>query len=357
MTCAAVHLLHGSLYLRPDTMSKNWRNSIGPLLALVTAAVGQVVMSTALDSCLDLSSASPVSQRLAFTSYYAQLVSEPAGGSLLRVVLLGQSSTSGGAFNSETNLLPTIVASSQVLTFPIAGNSSALCSAIRGPTLSSMTSTAGSASESSSSGCPYAAGELAVGVAIPLPASYAYTTVTTQLLFLDSSSPALTLACYNLAVTPYYPSLVPYRVLFYIPIALVASLMLALVAARTYAARTDVIHEQEAHLASSLTLKLSHPTARQFRWVRTWYAAWSGRQVIASGSLRRFVTPEMVELLALLIQFTLVATVAVDWPNFVCEFLRYLCSCLLAWTNITVIFLDPILTQATWPALIYSAWA
>lgn len=50
-----------------------------------------------------------------------------------------------------------------------------------------------------------------------------------------------------------------------------------------------------------------------------WFGAWAGRQVVGSGSLRRYVTVELREIWQIMAWFTLVGTTAVNWPDFACE--------------------------------------
>lgn len=54
-------------------------------------------------------------------------------------------------------------------------------------------------------------------------------------------------------------------------------------------------------------------------WGAIWFNAWAGKQIVMSGSLRRYVTAEIRELFATIAWFTLVGTVAVEWPGFSCK--------------------------------------
>ena len=209
-----------------------------------------------------------------------------------------------------TNFLSAVVSTTEVLTFQQAQNQSALCSSIRNPsTVDNATSTS----------CPYGAGEIALGVEIPLEGSFGLTTITTHLTVLDPSVPPVQLACYMISVTPYYPSYFPYKILHYLPIFLLASYLLIYVISRFWAAHSDFVHENETHLASSLTLKLSVMDSLGDPWKMVIYSAWAGKQLVGSGSLRRFSTLELREVWNTLAWFSIVGMVAVNWTSFACE--------------------------------------
>lgn len=291
--------------------------------------------SLQFESCLD-GNAAPPSQQLNFDTVYGQFdqgqtiegertdgfdwINRPAvyrqngtrltgdGGKVMRLVLVGSVAGSSPGFSNLTNLLQTVVVSNEIL-FPVGiVNSSALCAAVRNPT---GTVAAGG------SGCPYGSGDIAVGVQLPFTSSYQLTTVSSKVVFLDASSPALTLACYNIIFTPYYPNYFAYNIIRYFAIVLLAAYLLVYMIARLYAAHTYVIHENETQLASSLTLKLSGPSSTRHRWAKVFYSAFAS---IRGGSLRRYVTPEFSEVFLVVMSLTLVGTVAVGWPDFVCKF-------------------------------------
>lgn len=240
----------------------------------------------------------------------------------MRILLTGTTAAESQGYSNVTNFLSTLVINSQILTFGVGSNQTALCSAIRtssgsGGAMSSGAVTIGS------SGCPYGPGEIALGVSIPLAGSYPLTTITTQLKVLDPSVPPNILACLDLAFSPYYPNYYPYLIFHYFPIGILATYLLIYIIARAWASHTDFVHEHESQLAASLTLKLSSSNtgvSKRTRWA-VWFKAWAGRQVVGSGSLRRFVTAEVRELWQAAVWWTLVGTVAVNWPEFSCEFL------------------------------------
>ncbi|GAA6036881.1 hypothetical protein JCM8097_006330 [Rhodosporidiobolus ruineniae] len=252
-------------------------------------------------------------------------------GDLLRVVLVGNTVDVSEGYSNDTSYLSTLVLSSSVLTFDIAANSSWLCSSIRTNEGTTGTTTNGSAVVTDS-GCPYS-GEIAVGVTIPLASSYPLTTITTSVVALDPSVPALHLACYDLDFTPYYPDYFAYPLVRFLVIGLLALFLLLYTLARIYASYTTWLSDNEAELASSLTLKISSPHAnvsRRRMYGAVWFGAWAGKQVVASGSLRRYVTAELRELFQTIAWFSLIGTVAVKWPGF-----SYPIFAETAWTTLT----------------------
>ncbi|GAA6058577.1 hypothetical protein JCM10212_007016 [Sporobolomyces blumeae] len=253
-------------------------------------------------------------------------------GDVLRVVLTGSTVATSEGYSNETNLVSTLVLDSSILTFDIFRNSSALCSSIRTVGGETGTITNGSAIVRES-GCPYS-GDIALGFAVPLTSSYPLTTITTNLVALDPSDPAIRLACYDLAFTPYYPDYFAYPLVRYVVIGIVSLYLVLYVLARFYASYTSWLSDNEAHIASSLTLKITatnDPSIRQM-WGAIWFNAWAGKQVVLSGSLRRYVTAELRELFATVAWFTMVGTVAVHWPGFA----------------------YPVFKQTAWTSLVYN---
>ncbi|KAL8283166.1 hypothetical protein RQP46_005944 [Phenoliferia psychrophenolica] len=324
------------------------------------SAWAQVLYRANLASCLDQGSdfTAPIDQQLNFTSLWAQFdVGQQATGQyargfdvatrptirgssaaltgtdqrVLRLVLVGSTGDESQGYSNSTSYLSTIDIDAQVLTFPIASNESALCSSIRSPNAQTTTTSNGTATVTDS-GCPYGPGDVALGLDVPLGSSYPLTTITTRVVVLDPSMPALHLACYDVDVTPYYPHFFAYKLVTYLVVALLALYCLAYLVARVWAAHSDFVHESETQLATSLTLKLSSTDAaipKTRVWGSVWWGAWSGRQVVGSGSLRRYLTAEFRELWHVALWWSLVGTVAVEWPDF-----SYPVFARTAWTNL-----------------------
>ncbi|GAA5902192.1 hypothetical protein JCM6882_006725 [Rhodosporidiobolus microsporus] len=333
------------------------------LATFTSPTTAQLIHVSQPRSCLGTGSlVAPLSRQLQITDLYAQLdqgqqsVGAKAGGisfdalpaplftqegdvltgrgDVLRVVLVGNVEDESEGYSNDTSYLSTLVVSSEVLTFEVAANSSWLCSSIRTNEGTTGTTTNGSAVVTDS-GCPYQ-GEVAVGLTIPLASSYPLTTITTSVVALDPSVPALHLACYDLDFTPYYPDYFAYPLIRYVVIGLLGFYLLLYVLARAYASYTTWLSDNEAELASSLTLKISSPAhadvSRREMYGAVWFGAWAGKQVVASGSLRRYVTAEVRELFQTVAWFSLVGTVAVKWPGFA----------------------YPVFAQTAWTALIYN---
>lgn len=308
--------------------------SIFVWLSLALTGHAQILSFTP-SSCLDPDSAGSAAELLQFDTAYAQFdqgqtaagqlgsgidlgqlglysdnSTELSGtGAMLRLVLTGTTQAESDGYSNVTTFLSTMSEDTDFLTFPVSSNKSALCNAIRTEGVNGL-------------GCPYGPGTIAMGVQIPLHNSFQFTTLSTQVVVLDSSVPALTLACYDLAVTPYYPSFVAYPLLRWFVVGLLATYLLLYAVARLWASQTNWRHDNETFLATSLTLKLSTAEtalSRRQRWSSIWFSAWAGRQVVGSGSLRRFLTSESREVFTTVAWFSLIGTVAVEWPGFACE--------------------------------------
>ncbi|GAA6005695.1 hypothetical protein JCM10207_005298 [Rhodosporidiobolus poonsookiae] len=333
------------------------------ILALVSPSRAQLVsLSLSQRNCLGTGNlVAPQDNQLVLSTAYAQLdqgqraLGEKAGGisfdnlpaplftqngeiltgqgDVLRVVLVGDTVAESEGYSNDTSYLSTLVVNSEVLTFSVARNSSSLCSAIRTDEGTTGTTTNGSAVVTDS-GCPYS-GTIALGITIPLADSYPLTTITTSVVALDPSVPAMHLACYDLDFTPYYPDFFAYALIRYLIIGLLALYLVLYAFSRAYASYTTWLADNEAELASSLTLKISAPHAipsRRKMYGEMWNGAWAGKQIVASGNLRRFNTAEFREVFGTVVWFTLVGTVAVKWPGFA----------------------YPVFAQTAWTSLIYN---
>ncbi|SCZ90898.1 BZ3500_MvSof-1268-A1-R1_Chr1-3g02361 [Microbotryum saponariae] len=331
--------------------------SLGMMASLPTIVSSSGLLKYTPSSCLPKDTlAAPDSQQLKMTALYAQFdqgqtfagqkangynlgatgqypVFDKDGarytsttGTLLRVVLVGTTQALAQGYSNTTTYLSTVDIDANVLSFPIYSNQSALCSGIR---------TSAGANSTTGSGCPYQ-GDIALGFSIVLGDSYAATTITSKLIVLDPSVPAKHLACYDLEFTPFYPKYFVYPLVLYFVIALLSLYLVLYVIARLNAAYTAWLQDNETHLASSLTLKISSHTgtlSRRKMWGAIWFNAWAGREVVASGSLRRFGTAELREVLVTIQWASLVGTIAVNWPGFA----------------------YPIFAQTAWTTLVYNS--
>ena len=222
-----------------------WPTGAAVAIWAVGAAIatnGQVLHATRFKSCLPQGgTTAPVNQQLLLSDLYAQFdqgqdhLGQHAGGvnlsalpspirnqdgailagtgDVLRVVMTGTVEAESAGYSNETGLLSTLVLESKVLSFDVAQNRSSLCSAIR-TSEGRMGTTSNGSAFVGDSGCPYS-GPVALGFTIPLASSYPLTTINTNLVALDSSNPALQLACYDLSFTPYYPDYFAYAIVHY----------------------------------------------------------------------------------------------------------------------------------------------
>ncbi|WAQ91185.1 hypothetical protein PtA15_14A66 [Puccinia triticina] len=252
--------------------------SAEPLLKRFADCLGQHTPSLA-----------PAEQRISFSQLWTQLDS-----STLRISLLGQVDSQSSGYSPQTNFLGNETA---VLNFQAFTNQSALCSAIRTPPTTNKTA--------SDSGCPYGPGQLALGVQLPLSPhpDYPFRTLNTQLQLLDTSTPALTLACIQLDTSPYHPHSIYFSLLRWIPLAILLGYLLVCALARLWAA---IISEQLNREAQGL---------------------------LRSGALLRFSTPGTRDIISHLQFIALLGLFNVQWPEFV----------------------YPILTQSAWTTLIFNS--
>lgn len=266
-----------------------------------------------LESCLppDARDLAPSEQLLNFTEAFVQLDQfQTAKGQLvhdapsrddqimLRFVAAGSVASEESGFSEDTGFLSTIVADTGFLNFEAWSNSSALCNSL-------------------AQGCPYQAGDVALGLHIPLDSSYAFSSITTKVTILDTSDPSRRLACFRLTATPYYPEYAPYKVILWAPVALTLAYLLVTWIARIWTAYTASMLNREAELAASLTSRLSANGIRE-RWAPVIWDAASGINLQSSQALRRFATPHARDILWSIQFFAMLAWIAVDWPDFFC---------------------------------------
>ncbi|POW14414.1 hypothetical protein PSTT_02871 [Puccinia striiformis] len=140
----------------------------------------------------------------------------------LRMSALAQVASQSTGYSSQTNFLATLISQTSILNFQSFSNQSALCSSIRTPN---------SNNNNNSSGCPYGPGEIGLGVQLPLSSQhtdYPFLTLSTQLQLLDTSTPALTLGCIEIDTSPYYPAHLYFKLLRWIPIAILIGYIIIL---------------------------------------------------------------------------------------------------------------------------------
>ncbi|KAI9615060.1 hypothetical protein H4Q26_011598, partial [Puccinia striiformis f. sp. tritici PST-130] len=195
-----------------------------------------------------------------------------------------------------------------ILNFQSFSNQSALCSSIRTPN---------SNNNNNSSGCPYGPGEIGLGVQLPLSSQhtdYPFLTLSTQLQLLDTSTPALTLGCIEIDTSPYYPAHLYFKLLRWIPIAILIGYLILLPLSPHHHPRKS-IH----------TIFLA-------RFTSVWWLVWSGQGLLLSGALLRFSTPGLRDILNFIQFISILGLYSVQWPEFI----------------------YPIFTQSAWSTLVFN---
>ncbi|EGG08810.1 uncharacterized protein MELLADRAFT_115893 [Melampsora larici-populina 98AG31] len=259
---------------------------------------------------------------------------------ILRFSLHGNVSTQSLGYSSRTNFLATLITESSVLNFQTFFNQSALCSSIRTPNyLASNFSTPTTPDQSNSSlasnsGCPYGPGDLALGFSIPLTSTFPFTSISTQLHLLDTSTPALTLACVQFDSTPYYPHQFYYKIIFWIPVALTITYLIASWTARIWAAKISEQLDHEARVATSISDPYNPANFDSMpHWALIWWNTWAGQGLLVSGALLRFATPSARDIIWHAQFVTCLGLFAVQWPD----------------------FFYPIVAQTAWSTLVFNS--
>ncbi|PPQ63149.1 hypothetical protein CVT24_005789 [Panaeolus cyanescens] len=258
-----------------------------------------------------------IDQKLNVTTVYAQVLQNQEWGNYLNLTVLGTSPKDIlGLANSSTSLA-TLFTSTSVLTLSAWSNSSYLCQNMRPPSpLPSITST-------DNSFCPISAGPFAFSSTIPWGKNRELTTLITRLRAVDPFGKEL--LCIDLLTTPLDPGpQSPYgkaKIIFWSTIALTISYWLVVGAAR---------------IASAWGRGITRPGGGI--WSRAQSAGYilasaiSGERLTTSPALMRFGTPSMRDIFFHTQWCTILAMVAVEWPQFI----------------------YPLLTQTSWSTLSYN---
>ncbi|PLW51335.1 hypothetical protein PCASD_01024 [Puccinia coronata f. sp. avenae] len=312
--------------------------SVGWLLLLKT--ISSQPLQKSFTSCLTqhLNSLAPNEQLIQPSRVWTQLQEY---NNTLRITLIANVNTQSTGYSSQTNFLATLISETSLLNFQLFSNQSALCNSIR---TSNYSTTNPNTTES---GCPYGPGEIALGVQLPLnyhPQAHPFTTLSTQLQLLDTSTPALTLACIQIDTTPYYnsPKTRQYNTLIkWLPIALLISYLIVSYTARIWATILSEQLNREAQLAatnlqqsatSPTVIPSSSSSSPSSPLSQVWWLVWAGQGLLISGALLRFSTPNLRDLLNHIQFITLLGLFSVQWPEFI----------------------YPVLTQSAWSTLIFN---
>lgn len=164
--------------------------------------------------------------------------------------------------------------------------------------------------------CSYGPGQVAFGVSVPLQHQYNMGSLRTQIRISDSSTPALTISCINVTVSPYQKHTWYWNLFLWLPAALLISYFVLACIARIVASVTlrNLTFKQKARPGGE-------PNFWQDRLIPTATDALSGAPVLQSPALLRFVTPGLADVL-LYIQFvSVLGMISVHWPEFAYPYL------------------------------------
>jgi hypothetical protein len=128
--------------------------------------------------------------------------------------------------------------------------------------------------------CPIPAGDFGMNVSIPLYNIHELATLQTQIHVVNCDEPARTLACINVAVTPYTDDLWPYKIFLWLPAALAIAYFVT-----TWSAR----------FAAGWVVGVSRSTmareeVRKLKWGTMIISGLSGERLGVSSALLRFGT-------------------------------------------------------------------
>ncbi|KAI7940044.1 hypothetical protein MJO28_013696 [Puccinia striiformis f. sp. tritici] len=304
-------------------------NGILLSLLLLPSTIRTEPLLKSFTSCLSQHSntLAPSEQLINFNRLWTQL--DPTTHTL-RISALAQVASQSTGYSSQTNFLATLISQTSILNFQSFSNQSALCSSIRTPN---------SNNNNNSSGCPYGPGEIGLGVQLPLSSQhtdYPFLTLSTQLQLLDTSTPALTLGCIEIDTSPYYPAHLYFKLLRWIPIAILIGYLIVCWSGRIWAGIISESLNREAQAAASLTTH-HHPrksihTIFLARFTSVWWLVWSGQGLLLSGALLRFSTPGLRDILNFIQFISILGLYSVQWPEFI----------------------YPIFTQSAWSTLVFN---
>ena len=160
--------------------------------------------------------------------------------------------------------------------------------------------------------CTYGSGQVAFGVSVPLNGSYGFGSINTQIRIIDSSTPARTISCIQVEVSPYYPNSWYWHFLLYLPIALAIAYFVLSTLARTI---TAITLRRQAF--KNKARPGGEPTFINDQLSPTVLAVLSAEPVVRSPALLRFVTPGFWDVIAYLQFVAVVGMIAVQWPEYV----------------------------------------
>ncbi|KAF9462045.1 hypothetical protein BDZ94DRAFT_1262280 [Collybia nuda] len=258
-----------------------------------------------------------VTQKFSINTIYAQVFENEEFGKHLNLTVLGEAPQDIQGLTTSSSSLATLFTSTSVLTLNAWTNSSYLCTTLRPPSplplLPSNTTVY----------CPIPAGPFAFSSTIPWGKHRALTTLNTRLRAVDPFSAEL--FCIDVSTTPLDPEPGnPYgraKIIFWATVALVIAYWVVVGIARIVSAWGRGITRHERGIWSR---------AQSAGYILA--SAISGERLATSPALMRFCTPSMRDIMFHTQWCSILAMVAVEWPNFI----------------------YPILTQTAWSTLSYN---
>ena len=136
--------------------------------------------------------------------------------------------------------------------------------------------------------CPLPSGPFAINISIPLYRSYALTTLRTRVRIVDTSTAANTIACYDMAFTPWTQGAWYYSLFRWFPVAVAIGLWAATWSARFAAGWVVGSGMAEYETKDGYGVKAAKRDARMRKWGTMIVSGLSGERLSISGALLRF---------------------------------------------------------------------
>lgn len=269
---------------------------------------------------------------------------QPGTAGTLRITGVG--AVANESYGASNGYFSAIQVRSRFLTFDVWSNLTYLCDRLYptgNDTIHELTSHAS---------CTYGPGNVGFGVDVPLNASYNLGTIWTRVLLVDSSQPALTIACIDVPASPYDQQAWYWNLIFYLPIGLFAAYFVTVSLARAITAAAT-----RARAFRNRAREGSAPSFLRDHLNPVIISALSGQGMVLSPALLRFATPGCWDILFQIQFVAALGMIAVRWPDFSYPFFKQ-----AAWStlvgNVTLVqaaddafkLLSPFGTNASLPA-------
>ncbi|TDL29388.1 hypothetical protein BD410DRAFT_710678 [Rickenella mellea] len=268
------------------------------------------------------------SQRINVSQVYGQIVTDDTLGKHLNLTVFGVTGSPIIPISNDTGLLSTLFTTSSVLSFSVWDNSSFFCSTLRPP--SPLTPLE---ANSTNFYCPLSPGPLAFSAYVPFNNhTFELYTISTRLRVVDTSAPAVEIACIDIEATPLVSGAVHSiyghaAIIFWVTVSLAIAYWVVVGLGRVVAAwgRGGAIgHRLWSRLENAGFILAS---------------AISGERLAVTPALMRFGTPSMRDIVFHTQWCTAVGMMALQWPTF-----SYVFFAQTAWSTLTY---NITLTQGT----------